>query len=83
MTVPTLGSPIGHFNTLRLEQNDRQFEHDNLKCILLSENVWISTTISLKFVADDSVNNLAASCNGAIGYTWTSNVRDWLNCSLS
>ena len=37
-------------NTLKLRQNVRHFTDDIFKGILLNENVWISTTISLKYI---------------------------------
>ena len=33
---------------------------DIFKCILLSDNVWISTKISLKFVPEGPINNIPA-----------------------
>ena len=46
------------FNTLRPRQNGRHFADDVLKCIFLSENVWISLKISLKFVPKGPINNI-------------------------
>ena len=37
-------------NTLRRGQNGRHFADDNFKCVFLSEDMWISMNISLKFV---------------------------------
>ena len=47
-------------NTLRPRENDRHFADDNLKCIFLNENVWISIKISLKFVPKSPINNILA-----------------------
>ena len=44
-------------NTLRLRQNGRHFADDSFRCTSLNENVWISITISLKFVTRGSINN--------------------------
>ena len=46
------------FNTLRPRQNGRHFPDDNLKCIFLNENIWISIKISLKFVPRGPINNI-------------------------
>ena len=47
-------------NTLRPSENDRHFPDDILKCIFLTENVQISTKISLKFVPKGPINNILA-----------------------
>ena len=47
-------------NTLRLRQNGRHFPDDIFKCFFLNENVWISITISLKFVPKGLINNIPA-----------------------
>ena len=47
-------------NSLRLRQNGRHFPDDNLKCIFLNENVWISIKISPKFVPRGPINNIPA-----------------------
>ena len=47
-------------NTLRLRQNGRHFTDDIFKCILLNEDEWISTKISLKFVPKGPINNIPA-----------------------
>ena len=41
-------------------QNVRHFTDDIFKCIFLSENIWISIKISLKFVHKGSINNIPA-----------------------
>ena len=46
------------FNTLRPRQNGRHFPDDIFKWIFLNENVWISISISLKFVPRDPINNI-------------------------
>ena len=48
------------FNTLRPRQNGRHFPDDIFKCIFLNENVWISISISLKFVPEGPINNIPA-----------------------
>ena len=48
------------FNTLRPRQNDRHLADDIFKCIFLTENVWISIDISLKFVPKVQINNIPA-----------------------
>ena len=45
-------------NTLRPRQNGRHFPDDIFKWIFLNENVWISISISLKFVPRDPINNI-------------------------
>ena len=47
-------------NTLRTRQNGRHIPDDNFKCTFFNENVWISITISLKFVPKVRINNLTA-----------------------
>ena len=47
-------------NTLRPRQNGHRFGEDILKCIFLNENMWISITISLKFVPNGPINNVPA-----------------------
>ena len=47
-------------NTLRPRRNRRRFADDIFKCIFLIENVWISITISLKFVPEGPINNISA-----------------------
>ena len=41
-------------------QKCRHFPDDIYKCILLNENVWIPTKISLKFVPKGPINNMPA-----------------------
>ena len=48
------------FNTLRLRQNGCLFTDDIFKRIFFNENVWISITISLKFVPKVWINNIPA-----------------------
>ena len=47
-------------NTLRPRQNGRHFPDNILKCIFLNENIWISITISLKFVSEVQIINIPA-----------------------
>ena len=46
-------------NTLRPRQNGRHFPDDIFKWIFLNENVWISISISLKFVPRGPINNIS------------------------
>ena len=50
----------GPINTLRPRQNGRHFADDIFKRIFLNENVWMPTTISLKFVPKGPINNIPA-----------------------
>ena len=52
--------PVILFNTLRPRQNGCLFADDIFKRIFLNENVWISITISLKFVPKGPMNNIPA-----------------------
>ena len=45
-------------NTLRPRQNERHFPDNIFKWIFLSEKVWISVNISLKFVPRGPINNI-------------------------
>ena len=47
-------------NTLRPRQNGCLFADEIFKCIFFNENVWISITISLKFVPKVRINNIPA-----------------------
>ena len=47
-------------NTLRPRRNGRRFADDVFKCIFLNENVWISHTISMKFILNVPINNISA-----------------------
>ena len=47
-------------NTLRPRQNGRHFPDDIFKCIFFNANIWISLKISLKFVPEFCINNIAA-----------------------
>ena len=47
-------------NTLGPRQNGRHFADDIFKCIFLTENIWISIKISLKFVPKGPINNIPA-----------------------
>ena len=47
-----------HLNTLRPRQNGRHFANNLLKCIFLSENVWDTIKISLKFVPKGPIDNI-------------------------
>ena len=65
-------------NILRLSQNGPHFPDDILKCIFLTENVWISIKISLRFVPRSPINNISvlvqivASCRpGDNAIIWT------------
>ena len=60
MTAILLYSRWGHFNTLRPRQNGRHFADDIFICIVLTENVWISISFSLKFVPKVQINNIPA-----------------------
>ena len=54
-------SAIGRYvdlNTLKPRHYGRHFPDDLFKCIFLNENVWISLTISLKFVPKVTINNI-------------------------
>ena len=60
-TIFWLACPlIFSLNSLRLWQNGSHFVDDIFKCIFLSENVWISIEISLKFVPKGAINNIPA-----------------------
>ena len=43
--------------SLRLRQNSRLFSDDIFTCMILTEDVWILISISLKFVASGSFDN--------------------------
>ena len=47
-------------NSLRPRYNGWNFQDNIFKRIFLNENIWIVTKISLKFVAKDLINNIAA-----------------------
>ena len=47
-------------NTLRPIQNGCHFADDRFKCIFLNGNIWISITISVKFVPKGPINNIPA-----------------------
>ena len=49
-----------HFNTSSPRQNGRHFADDISKCVFLYENVWISITISLKFIPKGPIKNIPA-----------------------
>ena len=49
---------IQHFNIVGPRQNGRHFPDDIFKCIFLKENVWISISISLKFIPKFRINNI-------------------------
>ena len=51
-------SSLTMFNTLRPGHNGWHVTDDTLKCIFLDENIWISITISLKFVPKGPINNI-------------------------
>ena len=48
------------FNKLRPRWNWQHFADDIFKRIFFNENVWISFKVSLKFVPNNSINNIAA-----------------------
>ena len=48
------------FNTLRRRQNGRHLPDAIFKRIFLYENIWISLTISLKFIPRIPINNIPA-----------------------
>ena len=66
--------PLGHLliNRLRLRQNGRHFKDAIFKCIFLPENVWILINISLKFVPEGRINNIAALVQ-IIAWCWPGN----------
>ena len=47
-------------NTLRSRQKCRHYPDEFFKCIFVNETIWISITISLKFVPKDPINNVPA-----------------------
>ena len=47
-------------NTLRPRRNGHHFWDDILKCIFFNENVWISITVSLRFVPNIPIDNKPA-----------------------
>ena len=47
-------------NILMLRQNGRHFPEDIFQCIFLTENVWLSIKIELKFVPRGPINNIPA-----------------------
>ena len=53
-------TPVYSINKLKPRQNCLHFADDIFKCIFLNENVWISLTISLKFVPRVPINNIPA-----------------------
>ena len=48
------------FNTLGPRQNSRHFAGDIFKCISMNENFWILNKISLRYVAQGLIDNMAA-----------------------
>ena len=48
----------GSFNSFPLGQNGCHFADDIFKFIFLTENVWISINISVKFVPQGQINNI-------------------------
>ena len=57
--VVGMTSALMLFNTLRPRQDDRHYPDDIfIKCIFLNKNVWISITISPKFVPKGPINNI-------------------------
>ena len=53
-------SALPALNTLRPRRNEQHFADDIFKRIFFNENVWISITISLKFVPKGLINNIPA-----------------------
>ena len=51
---------ISSFHTLKPRQDGRLFPDDILEWIFLSENLWISNTVSFDFIPWDSINNIPA-----------------------
>ena len=49
-----------HHQHIEAETNGRHFPDDILKCIFVSENVWIPIGISLKFVPKGPIDNIPA-----------------------
>ena len=49
-----------NINTLRLRQNGHRFPDDIFNCTFLSENIFISNKISLKFVRKGPINKIPA-----------------------
>ena len=47
-----------NFNTSKPRQNGRHFTDDIFKCIFFNEKVWISITLSLKFVPKGPITNI-------------------------
>ena len=47
-------------NTLRPSESDRLFADDTFKGVLVNENIWISISISLKFLPKGRINNIPA-----------------------
>ena len=47
------------YNTMRPRQVDHHLTHYIFACIFLNENVWISINISLNFVSNGQINNIA------------------------
>ena len=45
-------------NILGPRQNGRRFADDIFKCIFVTENVWITIQISLKFAPNGPINNI-------------------------
>ena len=45
-----------------------QFRNDIFKCLFLNKNVWISIKISLKFILNGPVNNIAALAQIMVSY---------------
>ena len=58
LTMVWLLGWLGLLNTLRPRQNGRHYPEDIFKWIFMSENIWISIKISLKFVARGPVKNI-------------------------
>ena len=52
--------PYTVVNTLKPRQNGRHFSGDIFKWIFMNENVWISITLSLKFVPMAPINSIPA-----------------------
>ena len=58
--LPSLRYNMVGVITLRPRQNGHHFADDTFKLIFVNENVWISITISLKFVPKGPINNIPA-----------------------
>ena len=56
--IITVSAPDLALDTLRPRQNGRLFAHNIFQRMFFNQNVWISITISLKFVPKGPINNI-------------------------